>query len=116
MGGNTLTINDRIRNFNEQRALLGRYQPALEWVMLDEELQEYKDAANKAEEIDALCDILVLATGALWKLGIDPDKAMDETLKEIEDRTGAIGTNGKWKKEIRGDEYKADYTQCCVGK
>lgn len=117
MGGDTLmTLNKRIERFNTERGLLDGDQPfnfSTEYDMLDEELEEFKYAyeqGDMAGMIDALDDIKVVATGTICKLGFDPDRTMDETLKEIEDRTGVINpVTGKWQKKLRGDEYKADY-------
>jgi len=51
------------------------------------------------EKVDALCDIIVIATGELLKLGYDPQLAMAETLREINSRTGAFNKeSGKWEK------------------
>lgn len=36
--------------------------------MIKEEVQEYKDAKDLVEQVDALCDICFIAAGALWKL------------------------------------------------
>jgi len=65
---------------------------------------------------DLLCDIIVFAVGGLMKLGCEPRKAMEETLKEIESRSGSIGKDGKWhkdkSKEAKTKWYKADYSKC----
>lgn len=50
-------------------------------------------------------------------LGYDFYKCMDETLKKIESRTGAINKEtGKWEKfktdEAKSKWYKADYSKC----
>lgn len=117
MGGDTLmTLNKRIERFNIERGLLDGDNPfnfQTEYDMLAEELLEFKEAYESGDMggmVDALNDIKVVATGTMCKLGFDPDRAMDETLKEIEDRTGIINpVTGKWCKKLRGDEYKADY-------
>ena len=68
-----LTVNtwvDEVQIWNEVRDNL-RYTSSLEYAMLDEELNEYMEAAitgDKVGEADALADILVVATGALYKL------------------------------------------------
>lgn len=64
------------------------------------------------QKIDALCDLIVYATGAIRKLGYNPKHAMDETLKEIESRQGKI-IKGKFEKnespEAQAKWYKANY-------
>ena len=53
-------------------------------------------------------------------MGYDYKKCMDETLKEIESRTGEINPNtGKWEKyktdEAKAKWYKANYSRCKKG-
>lgn len=70
---------------------------------------------DKDNVIDGLCDIVVYAIGSMYKLGYEPNECMDETLKEIETRTGSI-IDGKFIKdksrEAKTKWYKADYTKC----
>lgn len=92
-----------------------------EFAMLHEELMELMSATNDHEEVDALCDLIVIATGAIWKLGYDPELSMIETLREINSRKQdpiqkamwkAKGISGKWLKHKEQDPstlYKADY-------
>ncbi len=108
-----MTVATRIINWNKDRAIPKEFNIELEYRLIKEELDELADAISSNERADALCDIVVLAMGSLWKLGINPDKAMDETLKEIESRTGEINPEtGKWTKVITGREYTADYDVC----
>ena len=83
---------------------------------LDEELSELKTAEGDSDlMIDALCDLIVVATGGMWKLGYNPTLAVQETLKEINSRSGSFNEKiGKWEKELRGDEYQANYEGCKV--
>jgi predicted HAD superfamily Cof-like phosphohydrolase len=41
--------------------------------LIDEEYGEYCDAANEVERADAICDLLYVAMGAMWRGGIPPD-------------------------------------------
>ena len=120
-----MTINNRIEAFNRQRGLLDEFNRNVELAMLEEELREFKDAPNRHELIDVLDDIIVVATGALFKLGIDPDLSMLETLTEIESRRQnpiqadnwlRNGSNGeKWlkdKNQCPETLYQADYDDC----
>lgn len=67
--------------------------------------------------IDGLCDLKVYATGGIRKLGYNPDIAMEETLKQIESRTGSI-VDGKYVKdtspEAKAREYQADYSKAKI--
>jgi hypothetical protein len=90
--------------------------------MLNEELDELKVAIiekDNYETIDALCDLIVLATNELELMGYDLDTVMIETVKEISSRRqcpiqkiewdeGSI--SGKWTKDrSQTDTYKARY-------
>ena len=90
--------------------------------MLNEELDELKVAIiekDNYETIDALCDLIVLATNELELMGYDLDTVMVETVKEISSRRqcpiqkiewdkGLI--SGKWtKQKDQTDTYKARY-------
>lgn len=48
------------------------YHHKLTCGLLQEELDELKDSSDAIEVIDALVDIIYVATGALWKLGLKP--------------------------------------------
>ena len=97
-----------------------------EYQMLSEELTEFLTAYNEEIEedmIDALCDIIVVATGAIHKLGYDPKISMIETIEEISSRQQDPqqkeiwknwGASGKWMKNKDQDEstlYKANYLE-----
>lgn len=101
-----------------------------EYAMLAEELEEFKDASGSEEAVDALCDIIVVAVGALNKLGYAPEFAMDETLKEIESRIQdpdqaeqwdlldyvPPGVKWlKWREQPEDTLYKANYSSCLHG-
>jgi hypothetical protein len=62
-------------------------------------------------------DIIVFATGAIRKIGYDPDIAMDEVLKEIESRVGSV-IDGKFTKdkspEAVANWYKADFKKAKI--
>ena len=108
---------DLIVKFNTDRRL-AHFNPESELAMIKEEVQELSEAIQDNDEygtIDALNDIRVLVTGALWKLGQDPEASTLETCKEILSRKGDFNlTTGKWEKDRDQDKstlYKADYTK-----
>ncbi len=114
---------ERIIKWNKERNLIPDKPKEIselwnELDMLEEEMQELSDANDMNEYIDALCDVIVVATGAIRKAGYDPYVAMDETLKEIESRTGEIDLNGKFQKckteECKKKWYKADYDKAKI--
>lgn len=67
--------------------------------------------------VDAYCDVIVFAVGAIMKLGYDPEKALLETAKEINSRVGEM-KDGKFEKDLspeaRANWYKADYLKAIV--
>jgi hypothetical protein len=111
-----MTPTQGIIKFNKERNLVN-YDGAAEYNMLFEELDnEFLEAIranNEYEQVDALCDIIVVATGALWKLGYEPDLALKQTIKEIHSREGSFSeSTGKWMKDTNQDPstlYKANY-------
>ena len=61
--------------------------------------------------VDAFADIIVFATGAIAKIGYDPDKVMDEVFKEIDSRKGSM-IDGKFVKNLDVEMYSADFSTC----
>ncbi len=68
---------------------------------------------NKEEIVDAFADIIVFATGAIGKLGYDPEIVIDEVLREIESRTGKM-IDGKFVKDLDVKMYKADFEKAKI--
>jgi len=77
----------------------------------------HKPILTKEQIADAADDIKVFATGLIAKTGYDPDITMDETLKEIESRTGTM-INGKFVKhkseEAQSKWYRANYSKALM--
>ena len=108
---------ESIIQFNVDRNL-NYFESSTEYAMLFEELQEFMVASSKGnayDMVDALCDIVVVAVGGLHKLGYDPTAALEETLKEITSRQGALNkSTGKWEKDPKQDPstlYRASYKE-----
>ena len=81
---------------------------------ISEELSELLRANTPEEEIDAYCDIIVYAINAIESAGYNAEQCLEETLEEIESRTGNyIASEGKWCKsktpEAKAKWYKANY-------
>ena len=100
--------------YNQERGLIERgFNPLTELHMLKEELHEFEVGSTEEEYIDALADVIVLATGAMFKLGYRPNCVMNEVVREIMSRTGSINpTTGKWEKDENQNGYKADFKKC----
>jgi len=79
------------------------------------EIDDTNNSTNKEDMVDALCDIAVLALGAIYNLGYSPKLAMLETTKEINSRVGTI-IDGKFIKDTsnkaKANWYKANYHYC----
>ena len=71
----------------------------------------------KSEAVDAYCDTVVFAVGAILKLGYDPELALQEVAKEINSREGFM-VGGKFEKDLSAEavakHYKADYDKAVV--
>lgn len=98
-------------------------------VKLKEELQELVNGIitnNTNEIVDALSDIIVIATGELTKLKYNPELVLKQTVKEISSRqqdpeqakawaAGNKQPGEKWNKDKSQDPstlYTADYSTC----
>lgn len=109
------SVFDDIIKWNKERKIPQDFNMDAEVSKLAEELQELEDSTSAVDATDALCDLIVVATGGLWKLEANPNCAMKETLKEINSRSGSFNVeSGKWEKEITGEEYAANYLDCAV--
>lgn len=135
-----LTAFGKIRKWNEERGLLKtpeQYNHKNEVSFIVEELIEgTKDVESiKARKlakiftwfilrvpgvqstrtmmVDAFADIIVFATGAIYKLGYNTDKVMKEVQKELDDRTGKM-IDGKFIKDKKENRYIADFTECAL--
>jgi hypothetical protein len=68
--------------------------------------------------VDAICDLRVFGCGDLLKINYNPEKCMEETIKEISSRKGAWSPEkGKWIKDPDQDPdtlYEADYSKCKI--
>ena len=84
--------------------------------------------ATEHDKVDALADIIVVATGSIYKLGYDADLVMEEVIREISSRQqdpiqarlwSERGINGeKWMKDKNQDPKtikKARFDRCKLG-
>lgn len=77
------------------------------------------DEVPPEESVDAYCDMITFATGAILKLGYNPELAIVECGKEINSRIGSM-VDGKFEKDLspeaKANWYKADYSQALLVK
>ncbi len=74
-------------------------------------------APTVPDQVDAFADVIVFATGAIAKLGYDPELVLGEVAKEINSREGKI-IDGKFTKdkspEAKAKWYKANFSNCKI--
>jgi predicted HAD superfamily Cof-like phosphohydrolase len=62
--------------------------------LIEEEVQELRDSTTRADDLDALIDILVVTIGALHSIGVDVEGAWKEVMgtnhAKIDTRTGRV--------------------------
>ena len=63
-------VFDRVVKWNSAR-YPREYDESLTLALLAEEHQELQEAKSEVDKLDALCDLLYVACGALWKSGSD---------------------------------------------
>lgn len=64
-------VYERVVNWNATR-YERKYNKVLMVELLAEELEEWLEADNATAKLDALCDIVYVAMGAMWKEGSHP--------------------------------------------
>ena len=100
---------EEVQDWNETRDNL-RYTSSLEYAMLDEELEEYMEAAligDKVGQADALADLLVVATGALYKLCEGDKYKFDDVMLAVTAANNLKPEDKVNGKIIKGDKYIA---------
>ena len=112
----TMTALDRVVVWNARRNL-NTFKPSTSMILLHREYEELlRHLLEGQPTIDDWCDLIVVAAGAIYQQGYNPELAMLETVKEINSRQGAIDpTTGKWEKQKDQPSetlYKADYSKC----
>lgn len=53
------------------------FNKELEQAMLFEEIQEFRDASKKVDELDAILDLWFVSIGTLYKMGLSPEDMVD---------------------------------------
>lgn len=113
---------DQINDWANERKLLDiEFDKSAQASFIAEELSEFLRAKEPNDQVDAFCDMIVFAANGIRNLGYDPNISMDETLKEINSRTGAFNPKtGKWEKfkteEAMALWYSADYNKAKLNK
>ncbi len=84
---NMNVVFDRVVTWNSLR-YAREYNHKLSVNLLREELQEYFDAGPDVDRLDALCDIVYVALGIIWKLDV-PDEVL--VVNEVKAHNAACG-------------------------
>jgi predicted HAD superfamily Cof-like phosphohydrolase len=66
-------VINRITYWNSLR-YKQEYDNRLTYKLLDEEVEELHQAKTDVDKLDALVDILYVAVGGMWKLGLSPEQ------------------------------------------
>jgi len=123
-------IQDIVK-LNEERYGL-TFEPYNEYKKLKEEYNEFLEAIfndDIHEMIDALNDIIVVAIGAIRKIGHNPECTLNEVVKEISSRKQDPAQKHRWERLFKkqpGEKwlkdkwqdpeslYKADFSKCKI--
>lgn len=81
-------IFERVANWNSKR-YDRQYDHALSVRLLEEELQEYFDANTLVDQLDAMCDVVYVAMGILWKIDVD-NETLDYNAAESHRQTADL--------------------------
>ena len=111
---NDMTALDRVVVWNTRRNL-NTFNPSTSITLLHREYEELlRHLLEGKPTIDDWCDIIVVAAGAIYQQGYNPELALLETVKEISSRQGTIDpSTGKWEKDRNQDPstlYTANYS------
>ncbi len=68
-----MKVYERVINWNAQR-YDQEHVKALTTSLLREEVQEFSDAFEDVHMLNALCDLIYVSYGAMWKLGLNADQ------------------------------------------
>lgn len=80
-----MTIFERVYHWYSLR-YERTYSKSLTISLLKEELEEFHESENLLGEVDALCDLMFVSIGALWRLDID------DKLSSIEENINGLKT------------------------
>ena len=107
-----MNIFKRIVKWNEERQIPKEYIKEKEVAHISEEVTEILRANTIEDNVDGFADIIVYATGAIMKMGYNPDEIMDEVLKHIESRKGSYNHSiNKWVKK-KSKVYQPNFNRC----
>jgi predicted HAD superfamily Cof-like phosphohydrolase len=97
-----LNFIKRICKWNEDRGNeCGSIDNQLEYDMLSEELEEFKNANDTVDKLDALVDLAFVTIGSMHKLGLSPqqiDKAINIVCDANDKKLAEKNANGKIQK------------------
>lgn len=96
-----------------RKTLLNKWREFAAYLVKEGVAVEMEDHDDDSE-VDAYCDTVVFAVGAIMKLGYDPEAALLEASKVINSRVGNM-IDGKFEKDLspeaQANWHTADYAQ-----
>lgn len=103
----------QVVDWNTSRNLT-TFNPSTAMILLHREYEELLTHLLEGKPtVDDWCDLIVVAAGAIFQQGYNPELVLAETVKEISSRQGSIDpTTGKWEKDRSQDPstlYTANY-------
>lgn len=103
--------------FNDERQFKRLVNQYKSYIM--DEAYSLGASSTIEEKIDSLNDDTVFNTGFILRYGYDPTKTLNETVLEIDSRTGDFDeVSGKWVKlrtpEAMAKWIQADYSKCLL--
>ena len=108
-----MTALESVVEWNKSRNLT-TFKPHTAITLLHREYEELLvHLLNGESTVDDWCDLIVVAAGAIYQQGYNPELSLQETVKEISSRRGSIDpSTGKWEKDRSQDPstlYTANY-------
>ena len=83
---------ERVANWNSKR-YERKYDHKLSVALLEEELQEYFDANTLVDQLDAMCDVVYVAMGILWKIDVDNETLEYNAMESHRQMADMLKTN-----------------------
>lgn len=110
-----MNVFDEVLRFNLVRRLIEKgYNESKEVSFILEELTEGLRANNQDGKVDAYCDVIVFAIGAIYKLGYDAELSMQEVCKHINSEVGG-GYDAEQGKYLKGQRhYFPDFSKAKI--
>ena len=107
---------EKLKKWREERGLDIMPDKTKHFAFIAEEMSEGLRASHIDDVVDAYGDIIVFCVNAIEQSGFDAEIVMDEIIKEIDSRKGAINPETQKFEKFKDDYhqslwYKADFSK-----